>query len=711
MVRTGLPRWTSQVSGWCLGLLGLMGIAPPLGAEIVTVGYEGFAGPTLSAPEQERLNGLLGTRSPQILSTLSPDGTTLVVALGHLLDPGDRTLHFLDTTTGELGDSLALDYELFNPNLPLRWLDDDAVWFIQEDVFGPWEIITVNRQTDIVSRTRIYPAQEEAGEMLGMAPDLSKFVLRLYEGEEDGVYMVFLPSLRRVEVARLPQGLDIQPPVWSDSGDQVALVTASVEGRKLYDRTPTSPSLANPVVQDALGRLAPEDNLFRQHNGVRVFDFSQPTPLQFELNATTEAGVMFAGASFSPDGSRLLLKLYDAAQVAGRPYPTYLFPQAAAYRVYDLQGQLLDRLAFQPLQGPLESAGRFLTNQRLLFWGTNGIDRPLYTYELGSGQLRSLSLPPGSVNWDSVAASPDGNQVFYGFSSVTQPPELFSLNLDSPRPPQALTTVNADIAALNQVRLDPVSLDTRQGNRAGFLVQPAGSAFPPQGVPIVFWQQGGPGFSMANEFAIAVEMPLNLLPNFGLAVLAMPLSGREGFGPELYRQQADGQNFGQIDIQEGADILNQIVQGGWTTPGQVGVTGCSYGGYYAAQLTIRFPQLVGATNLQCSLLDTLTEWQLGYSSLLSYLVGQTPMENPGRYQQISPLYNATAIQTPTLMFHGEDDFLQIDVARNFHDVIEASGVPVTLYEFAATGHSLQDPVYQRLAAQLQIDFFRRYLRD
>ncbi|TVP68662.1 MAG: hypothetical protein EA342_05110 [Leptolyngbya sp. LCM1.Bin17] len=56
-----------------------------------------------------------------------------------------------------------------------------------------------------------------------------------------------------------------------------------------------------------------------------------------------------------------------------------------------------------------------------------------------------------------------------------------------------------------------------------------------------------------------------------------------------------------------------------------------------------------------------------------------------------------------------EDFLQIDVVRNFHDVIAAAGVPVTLYEFAATGHSLQDPAYQRIAAQLQIDFFRRYL--
>lgn len=63
------------------------------------------------------------------------------------------------------------------------------------------------------------------------------------------------------------------------------------------------------------------------------------------------------------------------------------------------------------------------------------------------------------------------------------------------------------------------------------------------------------------------------------------------------------------------------------------------------------------------------------------------------------------------MFHGADDFLQIDVARNFHDVVEAEGVPITLYEFQDTGHSLTDPFYQSLAAQLQINFFRQKLAD
>ncbi|TVQ06621.1 MAG: S9 family peptidase [Leptolyngbya sp. DLM2.Bin27] len=704
-----------------LGLLSTvatLGLATPSPGEIISVGFDGLDLEPLSAGEQARLETLLGVQQPEVLSTLSPDGTTLVVSVSGRIYPDDRSLHFLNIFTGELSAALALEYDLFAPALPLRWVDNDTLRYVQQDVYGPWEIITVNRATEIASRTRVYPTQPEDGEILGIAPDFSKFAVRIYGEDEDTVYMVFLPSLRRLEVARLPADLELQPPAWSASGDQVALVISSGEERRLYDRTPYSPSLGNVVIQDALGRLAPADNPLHQHSAVRVFDFSRPEPLRLELMALDQGGDSFGEASLSADGQRLLIKRYRPSQVVGRSHPSYGFPESAYYQVIDLDGTVLDTIDADPLRGPMESRGWFLggdsrsdlSQNRLLFWGTEGINRPLYVYDLGQRQLTPLPLPSGSVDPDSVVVSENGDRIIYGFSSVTQPPELFAVDLAGDREGRSLTSVNAAIAASNRVRFDPVSFTTSQGQRQGFLIQPGGSAFPPQGVPVVLWQQGGPGFSMANEFAVEVEMPLNLLPNFGLAVLVVPLSGREGFGPDLYRALADDQNFGRADVQEGAEIIDQMVQRGWTTATQVGVTGCSYGGYYAAQLMAQFPAQVAAANPQCSLLDTLTEWQLGYASLLSYLVGQTPMEAPNTYLQSSPLYNAQAIRTPTLLFHGAEDFLQIDVVRNFHDVIDLAGIPVMLYEFEGVGHSLYGSGYQPLAAQLQIEFFRQYLR-
>ncbi|HEY9878810.1 MAG TPA: prolyl oligopeptidase family serine peptidase [Leptolyngbyaceae cyanobacterium] len=712
-ISAGKTRWLRSLSI----ALALMGSSiwldiPATKAEIISVGYESDTTdlPSLSESEQTKLDTLQSAQLPLILSSVSPDGKTLVVATAGRVSPEQWTVQFLDLTTGELSDSLALGAEVVSPDLSIQWIDNNVLRFVQQGFLGPWEVVTINRNTEIVSHTSVYPSAEEEGEILGMAPDFSKFVVRVYEEKEDVVYMVFLPSLDRIEVARLPEGFSIQPPSWSADGQQVALVTSAVEERDLYERTPYSPNFGDPVVKDALGRLTADDNLFRQRNEVKVYDFNQDDPLQFELKSSADNnGDLFANAAISPDGRTLMVKMYHPAQIEGRDNPTYLFPDTAYYRFYDLQGNLLSTLQDPNLSGPTESQGDFIDNERALFLATVGINRHFFVYNLAEQALQALPMPSGAAALDSWKVTPDGKSVIYGFSSVTQPPELFTLPLDGSAQPQQVTHINQEAAAANRVQMHEVTFSTRNGPRQGFLVQPAGQAFPPKDVPIVFWQQGGPGFSMVNEFAVEVEMPLNLLPNFGVAVLSVPLAGREGFGSEFYRLQADGNNFGQVDILEGADIASQLISQGWTTGRKLGVTGCSYGGYYASQIIARFPTIFAAANPQCSLLDTFVEWQVGYSSLLSYLAGTTPMEDPQLYQQMSPLYNATRIRTPTLLFHGSDDFLSIDVVRNFHDVIDSKSTPVTLYEFEGMGHSLYDLGYQRIAAQLQVDFFRRYL--
>ena len=681
-------------------------------AEIIRLGFDFFEElPTLSEGEQATLDTLQTVRIPIILSSVSPNGEYLVVATLDRLSQSDWRVQLFNLRTGELEESLALEYEVFSPTLPIQWIDNTTIRFVQESFFGPWEIVSINRVTGIVSHTIVYPTEEEAGEILGAAPDFSGFALRVYEEEEDVIYLVSLGSLGRIEVARIPSERNIQPPSWSENGQQVAFVTSSVEEQKLYERAPFSPNLADPVNQDALGRTPPESNIFLEESAVRIYDLTQSEPLQMELRANDDPGHIMAGGESSPAGERVLVKYYEPGQVEGREYPTYLFPQRAYYRVFDLDGTPLATIDHPVLDGPIESSGEFIDENTLLFHATVGTNRSLYVYDLTTEEMRSLPIPDGTVDFDSWQISENGQSILFAFSSVTQVPELFSMPLDGSAPPEQLTDINAEVAAVNQVQVNTVRFETRNGVREGFLIQPAGAPFPPAQSPIVFWQQGGPGFSMTNEFAIEVEMPFNLLPNFGISVLSVPLAGREGFGSEFYRLQADGTNFGQVDIIEGVDIASQLIGQGWTTNDQLGVTGCSYGGYYSAQAITRFPDVFGAANPQCSLLDALTEWQLGYSSLLSYLTGVTPMEAPEAYQYISPLYGADRVKTPTLIFHGSGDFLQIDVARNFHDVIEANGVPVTLYEFEGVGHSIFDLGLQRTAAQLQIDFFRAYLQN
>ena len=215
------------------------------------------------------------------------------------------------------------------------------------------------------------------------------------------------------------------------------------------------------------------------------------------------------------------------------------------------------------------------------------------------------------------------------------------------------------------------------------------------------WQEGGPTSPMSQYFGNFVEAPHNLLPNFGMAVLHVPLPGRLGYGAQFLNGLVDGRNFGQIDIDQGAEIVGQMVARGWTSPGKVGVTGCSYGGYFASQSITRHPELYAAANSQCTLLDLFSEFQYGFTSLISYLEGRTPYSDPNEIALNSPINRAANVRTPLLLFHGTADFLPVGNRQEFPrpggDERRAGG-SVHLCARRPRAGRAQQPVRRRTAA-------------
>jgi dipeptidyl aminopeptidase/acylaminoacyl peptidase len=716
-------RWrTADVRPIWLTLLLVLSLLPPAArAEIVLVTPDSQAPVELPPDERARLAALHSARRVSLVSTVSPDGTTVLFGTQNHVADGELALYYLNVDSGELqqgpGPVLPSGDRLPIGRSPMVWRDDDTLQFGITSAANRPEVVRLNRAADIATRLTL----DLDGEVLGFAPDFSRMVLvRVLEppapnrrnsdlGERQ-VFVLDLTTLERLEIDRVQPGFDIQPPSWSHDGTRMAFVTGTTASEGL-GRTPLSPSLANPLVQDALGNLPPARNPLLQANELRVYDFRQLDPLRLTLAARDGTGDSIGAVAMSPDGERLLVRMQRPTRLTGRLEPIYTYPDRAYFRVISLDGSLETTIDRPELEAPSRSIGRWATNETLLFIAPLGTNRGLYRYELPTERLAALPLPPGSVGATDWTVTPDGRTVVYTFSSVQQRPEVFRIALDGSSAPVVLTEVNAALAEADRVRADEVRFTLTDGQeRAGLLVQPADAAFPPRGVPILLWQRGGPGGVMVNQWMASVEDPFNLLPNFGLAVLIVPLAGREGYGPESYRRLAEGENFGWVDLADGAAIVEQLIARGYAAREQIGVTGCSYGGYYASQLIALYPAVVAAANPQCALQDTFVEWQLGYMTFLSYLVGRTPLESVERHRQVSPMYLAGVIRTPTLLFHGSKDFLQVDVTRSFHDVLMLNAVPVMLYEFTEAGHGLQSQADEWIAAQLQIDFFRRYLR-
>jgi dipeptidyl aminopeptidase/acylaminoacyl peptidase len=520
----------------------------------------------------------------------------------------------------------------------------------------------------------------------------------------------------RTPLREVPPGFLLGSLAWSPDGAKIAisflgLLDAEASSRSFFDGA----LISEQIYKDATGQLPPEQNPLIRDNTVELFDLNgAPTRILRAIEASTkqgEARPLLFGITWSPDSKLLLTLALHPSQLAGRQHPIYTpqFNQRMSYRLLSPELAELRRIESPEFSALQAASVSFVGPDELIVAGLVGSNVHPYYVNLATGEFRNLADRAG-VYVNIAATSQRDRQLVFIHSSYAEPPELYRMRWDG----SGLTRLswgNAELAAQASIRQDPVSFRLASGaTRVGTLIQPAGASFPPQNARLVVWQEGGPGVGMFNFWLSNVENPYTLLPSFGFALLVVPAAGRPGYGPADYKLLYDGGNYGQRDVDELAEIVQQAIRRGWTSRGQVGITGCSYGGYFAWQSIIRHPDLYAAANPQCALVDVFIEWSRGFPALTPYTQGRTPFEAPAEYVRDSPIYNAARVKAAVLSFHGDGDFLPITLNENLHQQLVALGVPARFVKFAGAGHGLRLEEYQRYAAQEQIAWFREHLR-
>jgi dipeptidyl aminopeptidase/acylaminoacyl peptidase len=497
---------------------------------------------------------------------------------------------------------------------------------------------------------------------------------------------------------------DLADITWSADSSHLAISHITV----LDD--PRGGSLLSEVqVQDALGNLPAAKNPFLQGNLVDTVDFNTGQVTKELLRGSGGNGDLYTGLSWNSDGSILAVHMEKPGRPAGRVNPTYLYTERSYIRFYSPDGELLSTLDKPEIEDPIYSVPEFISKDELLVNAVRGMSDRVFYFNLTSGEFRQLPIADGVAT--AVRPTHQSRQIVFGFSSFNQAPELMRINMDG-QALYRLTFLNEDLSVYGRVRADQVSFTLSSGQvRTGYLLQSPDATFSPTPRRMVVWQEGGPTAPMLNQWGTITERPFDLLPHFGMSVLVVPLPGRYGFGAAFLNGLADNANFGQIDINEQAEIVRQSISRGYTKAGSVGVTGCSYGGYFASQSIVSYPDLYAAANSQCTLLDLFNEWQLGFTAYMSYLEGRVPTVDPVEYLKDSPFYHAATIKTPLLLFDGLRDFLPVEAVGNFHDQVQANGAAVNLLVFSAAGHGLASVHDEIIADQAQIAWFQQFLPD
>ncbi len=187
---------------------------------------------------------------------------------------------------------------------------------------------------------------------------------------------------------------------------------------------------------------------------------------------------------------------------------------------------------------------------------------------------------------------------------------------------------------------------------------------------------------------------VQFLASRGYAVLQPQFRGSYGFG--LKFQMAGYSQWGlamQDDITAGVKYL---IQQGITNPKKVCIFGASYGGYAALWGLVKNPELyrcgisfAGVTDLELMLTGTSESNSNKITKeLMLSRIGDIRV-NKQRFDQVSPLKKAKAINAPVLLMHGElDQRVPLIQGERMHDALSNEGKSVEWITFPREGHGL-----------------------
>lgn len=752
---------------------GLMVHAAPARAEIIDFNPARDDVPVLVDPaDLARYEALVGAGFWYMITAPSPGGRYVFAWDGS----GEG---FVDLTTGAM-TRLAPpeDMPAAAPVSDYVWLDATTLATLSLEVKDGGEgqppimtyyRVTMNAATGAMAATAVDVTVD--GDIVGVSPDLQRLVVMKHHTDEpmpveevvigpkfggpapdapEGIDVDALPGrvgarvLKRLALQHdtfdlVLQNLDgtgaktlLSPPAessagvsWSPDGRRVVIDLSTMpgwDGDRRRDNNPPFaglPNLGSVAVREALGQIAPAENPIVTGASLNVFDAASGDAVKTIEGSDLQQGLL-GGIQFSPSGARALLSIYQRRELRDRQHPVYSNPRGVEWHLLDASLNIVRRIE-APGADSLGTSAAWMGDDTLVFAVPDELDTRIVGVDAASGMAMTLWDAPGGI----FQALPAGAGAVFSHSTVDRPWELYAVSASATGPSvRQLTSANLGARLASGIKWADVSWTTTDGQTIhGIYVYPETGTFPPATPqPLIVWQAGGPGGQMLNDFGNSVEALYSLLPNFGIPVLVANAAGRSTKSAAFYSDMAQGRNFGQLDIQQIKEGVDDLVKRGIADPRRVGISGCSYGGYFTLQSARMFPGFYAAANPQCSLVDLTEEFTFGYTPFVAYLMGRAPMADPAEYLKDSPFYGAKDVTTPSLIFHGTKDFLPVPLINNIHDELDGRDVDVTFFRAAGYGHGLGmamndqgEPITgspekgQRYAFQLQLRFFRDHL--
>jgi len=419
---------------------------------------------------------------------------------------------------------------------------------------------------------------------------------------------------------------------------------------------------------------------------IRVAPTGEPWSTNFDIytvaaaggeprNQTADNPAWDAQPAFSPDGSTLAYLAMDRPGFeADRFHLVLLNLQSGAKRPLT---QHWDR-----------SIGSFAWSRdgKLLFATADHLGQhPLWAVDAASGRASAIT---GDGHVEGFSVGP--KQVFYTFSSLATPADLYSVSFDGGKPTQ--------ITRLNQLELAKRSFGEYQqftfagannDNVFGYVMKPANFKRD-QKYPVALLVHGGPQGSMANEWHY--RWNAQAFAGAGYGVVMIDFHGSTGYG-QAFTDSISGDWGGKPleDLKLG--LAAALKQNAWLDGEDACALGGSYGGFMMNWIAGQWPDRFKCIVTHDGIFDNRSmyysteelwfpEWEFGGPEYV----------NPAGYAKYNPVDFVSKWKTPTLVVHGQLDYrVPYEQGLAVFTALQRLGVPSELLYFPDENHWVLKP--------------------
>ncbi len=292
-------------------------------------------------------------------------------------------------------------------------------------------------------------------------------------------------------------------------------------------------------------------------------------------------------------------------------------------------------------------------------------------------------IPAGQAVVDEFTVSKEGGlRIAYTLMTAVRPKEVM---IRDDTGSERITWFNDWIETRGLREPSKYTIEGYQGDPVDFWV------LPPVGqgegeAPWILYIHGGPKTSYGYGFMFE----FHVYSSKGYAVVYGNPHGSDGYSRDYALLSAGRLGTADYeDLMRIADTAPSVFPG--LNPEGSAVAGGSYGGWMTAYIITRTDRFRAAiVQRGCS------NWasfygasDIGWYFAPALLDAGAPWEDPSRYEEMSPLYAAGNIRTPTLIIHSLEDYrCPVDQALQLYTALTVRRVPSRLALFPGENHDL-----------------------